>query len=54
MNKDSWVTIVLDGTVLDETLFRLVSESRDLIAGKHKEGMKSGIWLVPTNPKYYG
>ncbi|MBQ3394333.1 MAG: MmcQ/YjbR family DNA-binding protein [Oscillospiraceae bacterium] len=53
MNKDSWVTIVLDGTLRDETLFELVSESRDLIAGKQKEGMKSGIWLMPANPKYY-
>ncbi len=53
MNKNSWVTIVLDGTVPDSTLFRLVSESRDLIAGKHREGMKSDVWLVPANPKYY-
>lgn len=53
MNKDSWITIILDGTVSDETLFSLVSRSRDIIAGKHNRNLKGNMWLVPANPKYY-
>lgn len=33
-NKEHWNTIILDGTVPDEEIKRMIAESYDLIAGK--------------------
>ncbi|MGT2716087.1 MmcQ/YjbR family DNA-binding protein [Streptococcus respiraculi] len=54
MSKKTWVSISLDGSLIDEVLFELVSKSRDLVAPKMKH-VSSGpcCWLIPANPKVY-
>ena len=54
MNKKSWITIILDGTVPDEVLFALLEESHSFTVGKQKcchNG--NNAWLVPANPKFF-
>lgn len=56
MNKNSWITILLDGSVPAEEIFPLVDMSYGLAGGSGKarstaSGKKS--WLVPANPAYY-
>lgn len=58
MTKKSWVTVILDGTVKDKNIYRLLDDSYVLTlpAGSRKSlkaarGPKN--WLVPANPKYY-
>lgn len=34
MNKDKWITVILDETVKDDTLFFLIKQSYELIDGK--------------------
>ena len=46
MNKASWVTIILDDTLSDEYIMKLVDISYDL-------NNVLGEWLVPANPKYF-
>ncbi|MCM1299210.1 MAG: MmcQ/YjbR family DNA-binding protein [Firmicutes bacterium] len=36
MNKDKWITVILDDTVKDETVFYLIKQSYDLINSKVK------------------
>lgn len=36
MNKDKWISIILDGTVKDETIFFLIKQSYDLVDVKNK------------------
>lgn len=36
MNKDKWISIILDGTVKDETIFYLIKQSYDLVDVKNK------------------
>ena len=54
MNRNSWVSIVLDDTVSDEMIMQLVEDSRNMIinAGKTADVIPD-IWLVPANPAYY-
>lgn len=37
MNKDKWITAILDDTVKDETLFYIIKQSYDLINTKVKK-----------------
>lgn len=46
MNKDSWISIILDDTVPDEEIVKYIEES-------HSYTVKTNKWLVPANPKYY-
>ena len=46
MNKQNWVTIVLDDTIADEEIIKYVICS-------HKYTEKSNEWIIPANPKYY-
>ncbi len=58
MNKDNWISILLDGSMVKEQIFSLIDmsfELTDLSAAK-KSGKAAGHntnWLVPANPKYY-
>lgn len=54
MNRNSWISIVLDNTVSDEDIMDLVEVSRSLIvnAGKPVD-VNPDIWIVPANPAYY-
>lgn len=46
MNKKSWVSIILDDTLPDEELMKLIDISYEF-------ANVSGEWIVPANPKYY-
>ena len=37
MNKEHWNTIILDGTIPDNEIKRMIAESYDLIAGSDKK-----------------
>jgi len=46
MNKENWITIILDETLKDEEIMNLVEES-------HSFTTKTTEWIIPANPKYY-
>lgn len=46
MNKENWITILLDDTIKDEEIINYIEES-------HKFTEQVDEWLVPANPKYY-
>jgi len=52
MNRDSWISVLLDGTVSIEALIPLIDLSFQLTDDK-KRSEKKQFWLVPANPKYY-
>lgn len=41
MNKDKWISIILDGTVKNETIFYLIKQSYDLVSNKVKAPKKA-------------
>lgn len=56
MNKKSWISIILDGTMPDERILQLAQRSYDLTLSGKAKNTKSGRiskWLIPANPKYY-
>lgn len=55
MNKKSWVSIVLDGTVPDERIADLIDRSRQFAVGSGKAACPGvpAVWIVPANPSYY-
>ena len=46
MNKKNWISIILDDTLSDETIYKWIDNSFDMIN-------ESDEWIVPANPKYY-
>lgn len=46
MNKENWITIILDDTLTDEEIMKYILES-------HKFTEQANEWLIPANPKYY-
>ena len=46
LNKQNWVSIILDGTLEDEKIQKLIDISYNLVNSKD-------YWIVPANPKYY-
>jgi predicted DNA-binding protein (MmcQ/YjbR family) len=46
MNKEHWNTIVLDGTLPDELVFKLIDESYDLVAAGLKKSEKEELQLL--------
>ncbi len=55
MKRPDWISIVLDGTVPDETVLGLLEQSRIFAAHGAKLPDRSGKteWIVPGNPRYY-
>ncbi len=56
MNKESWITILLDGTVDIKQITDLLDMSFGLTGSKAKSkrpGIRNTDWIVPANPKYY-
>ncbi len=55
MNKTSWITILIDGTVsLDEICNMVDASFLDTASKKKKDKFRQPKeWLVPANPKYY-
>lgn len=56
MNKENWISILLDGTVDVKQIFTLLDMSFELTA--KKSGSKASTvhntnWIIPANPKYY-
>lgn len=57
MNRQHWITILLDGSCPDDLILDLLDDSFAMTASK-KEKEKYGLfpkkdWLIPANPKYY-
>lgn len=54
MNKKSWITIVLNDTVVDDMLFKLLDESHGFTVGKQSKNRSGKAqWLIPANPQYF-
>ncbi|SEM11142.1 Predicted DNA-binding protein, MmcQ/YjbR family [Butyrivibrio sp. ob235] len=55
MNKQHWITVLLDGTVPEKQIFDLLDASYMATASaKKKAKMRPAKeWIVPANPKYY-
>lgn len=60
MNKNHWITALLDGTVPLDTIKQLIDESYELTAGTARARSGSGRreagprdWMIPANPKYF-
>ncbi len=55
MNKDSWITILLDGTVKADEICNMIDASfLDTASKKKKDKFRQPKeWIVPANPKYY-
>ena len=46
MNKQNWLSIILDDTIEDAEIFNYIKES-------HKYTEKAEEWIIPANPKYF-
>ena len=55
MNKQHWITILLDGTVPEDRVFELLEMSylATAPAAKKEKVREPKCWIVPANPKYY-
>lgn len=53
MNRDSWITVILDGSVDDQKLLALIAKSRSFTQKGMRKPGEIVNWLVPGNPKYY-
>ncbi|PNY20212.1 MmcQ/YjbR family DNA-binding protein [Streptococcus parauberis] len=55
MSKKSWVSVLLDDEISDQVLWRLLSESRRLVAPSALANPEGGpdYWVIPANLKYY-
>jgi len=54
MNKGSWISVLLDGTVPADQVFALLRMSYTLISAKAGRAPRTvpRAWLIPANPKY--
>ncbi len=43
MNKEHWNTIILDGSLPDEMIFKLIDESYDIIVKKLKKAVRANL-----------
>jgi predicted DNA-binding protein (MmcQ/YjbR family) len=55
MNKQHWITVLLDGTVPEDRVYELLEMSYLATAPKAKKVKECGPkdWLIPANPKFY-
>ena len=54
MNKQKWVSIILDDSVDDEAVMSYIDYSRNYMIGKsNRIGNKPLYFIQPCNPKYY-
>ena len=51
MNKKSWITIILNNTVSDEYIMKLIDKSYSYTVA-NKNSAKNE-WIIPANPKYF-
>ena len=54
MNKKSWLTVLLDGSVPQQQVFAALQMSYALVAEKSGKSARTAPkdWLIPANPKY--
>ena len=54
LNRNNWITVLLDGTVDKDTVIKLLDESYVIARGaQKKKRFEPTSWLVPANPQYY-
>ncbi|MGS4787233.1 MmcQ/YjbR family DNA-binding protein [Streptococcus sp. P25B114] len=54
MSKKAWVSVLLDDTVEDQTVFALLEKSRHLVGPKSYKAVQGpDYWVIPANPKVY-
>lgn len=55
MNKEHWITVLLDGTVEEAKVYDLIDASFTATASKKKKAKirPPKEWIIPANPKYY-
>lgn len=53
MNKKSWITIILDGSIPDDKIMELIEKSHGFSEARKKTKNSKSEWLVPCNPKYF-
>lgn len=54
MNKQSWISLIMDDSLSDKEVFELVEASRALVGPKSFKAEEGpDYWLIPANPKYY-
>ena len=54
MNKQKWVSIILDESLKDEEIMEYINYSRDFMIGKtSRKNNEMMYFLQPVNPKYY-
>lgn len=55
MNKEHWITVLLNGTVEEDRVFDLIDASFLATASKKKKekSRPPKEWIIPANPKYY-
>ena len=55
MNKQHWITVLLDGTVPDDRVFDLIDMSFTATASAKKKKKIRGPkeWIIPATPKFY-
>ena len=54
MSKKTWISLVLDETLSDQTIIEFLSDSRSLVAPKHlRKAFEPHYWIIPVNLKYY-
>ena len=55
MNKQHWISVLLDGTVSEQRIYDLIDMSFLATASaKKKEKIRAPKeWIIPANPKYY-
>ncbi|HFI0934273.1 TPA: MmcQ/YjbR family DNA-binding protein [Streptococcus suis] len=54
MSKKTWVSVLLNDTLEDQTVFALLEKSRYLVGPKsYKAAQGPDYWVIPANPKVY-
>ena len=55
MNKEHWITVLLDGTVEENKVYDLIDVSFAATASKKRKQKirPPKEWIIPANPKYY-
>ena len=52
MNRKSWASVILDGSVPDSVILAELSAARAQLTDRKQKDVP-GVWLVPANPKYF-
>ncbi len=51
MNKKSWITVILNNTISDDNIMRLIEKSYSYTEVNKNDAKNE--WIVPANPKYF-